>query len=433
MARSGRRVVITGMGAITPLGHSVAEFFAGLLAGRSGVGLVTRFDCHAFPTRIAAEVKDFDLSRFLPDTKRWQFSGLNTQFTLAAGVQAMADAGLADLTIGDRTRMGVYLGSGEGTQDFDNLIPIVAQAGLPDGRSIDTGVFMREGFARFHRDLEEEQELHTTTAHLASVFDLEGPNLSCLTACAASSQSIGEAAELIRGGAADIMLAGGAHSMVHPFGMTGFCLLTAMTTSNAEPTRASRPFDRDRDGFVLGEGGGILVLEELEHARRRGAKIYAELSGYGLSSDAYRLTDPPPDGRGAVVSMRMAIQDAALNLEDIGYVNAHGTSTPAGDVAESRAIHTVFGTGADKLPVSSTKSMTGHLVAAGGVVELIACIMALRQGVLPPTINYENPDPDCDLDYIPNQAREVRIDHALNNNFGFGGQNTTLIVSRFLA
>ena len=431
MVRSARRVVITGMGAITPLGQSVAEFFAGLVAGRSGVGPVSRFNTQSMPTRIAAEVKDFDLGRYLPDSNRWRFSGLNTQFTLAAAAQALADAGLADLNLGDRTRMGVYLGSGEGTQDFYNLMPIIARSSTPDGRVVDTGAFAKDALTSFHKEMEAEQELHTTSAHLASAFTLEGPNYSCLTACAASSQAIGEAAELIRGDETDIMLAGGSHTMVHPFGMTGFCLLTAMTTSNDAPTKASRPFDRDRDGFVLGEGGGMLVLEDLEHARRRGATIYAELTGYGLSADAYRLTDPPPDGRGAVRSMRLALRDAGLNVEDIGYANAHGTSTPAGDVAESRAIRTVFGSAADALPVSSTKSMTGHMIAAGGVVELIACIMAIRESVLPPTINYETPDPECDLDYVPNQARERRVHHALNNNFGFGGQNTTLIVSRF--
>ena len=431
MVRSTRRVVITGMGAITPLGPSVVEFFNGLVAGRSGVGPVSRFDTQSMPTRIAAEVKDFDLGRYLPDPSRWQFSGLNTQFSLAAAAQALADAGLADVNLGDRTRMGVYLGSGEGTQDFYNLMPIIARSSTPDGRKVDTGAFAKDALTSFHKEMEAEQELHTTAAHLAGAFTLEGPNYSCLTACAASSQAIGEAAELIRGNETDIMLAGGSHTMVHPFGMTGFCLLTAMTTSNDAPTKASRPFDRDRDGFVLGEGGGMLVLEDLEHARRRGAKIFAELTGYGLSADAYRLTDPPPDGRGAVRSMRLALRDAGLNIDDIGYANAHGTSTPAGDVAESRAIRTVFGAAADALPVSSTKSMTGHMIAAGGVVELIACIMALRESVLPPTINYETPDPECDLDYVPNQPRERCVQHALNNNFGFGGQNTTLIVSRF--
>lgn len=430
MVRSTKRVVITGMGVITPLGHSVKDFYSALLAGRSGVGLVSRFNARTMPTRIAAEVRGFDLGRYVAAPSRWQHSGPNTQFALAAAAQALADAGLADVNVGDRTRMGVYLGSGEGIQDFDHLIPIIARA-APDGKDVDTRVFAREGLATFHREREEEQEVHTTSAHLAATFMLEGPNWSCLTACAASSQSIGEAAEIIRGGEADIMLAGGAHSMIHPFGMTGFCLLTAMSTSNDEPTRASRPFDRNRNGFVLGEGGGILVLEDLEHARRRGATIYAELSGYGLSADSYRLTDPPPDGRGAVVSMRLALADAGLGVDEVGYLNAHGTSTPAGDVAESRAIRTVFGAAANALPVSSTKSMTGHLVAAGGVVELVACIMAIREGVLPPTINYETPDPECDLDYIPNQARERRVQHALSNNFGFGGQNTTLIVSRF--
>jgi 3-oxoacyl-[acyl-carrier-protein] synthase II len=432
MTESGRRVVITGMGAITPLGNRVADFFAGLVAGRSGIGPVTRFDAKSFPTRIAGEIKGFALKDYLPESQRWRHSGLNTQFTLAAAMQALVDAGLVDPNRGDRTRMGVYLGSGEGTQDFRSLMNVLAMSTQANGKTIDTRIFAREGLAQFDAAEEQEQDPHTTAAHLATAFELEGPNWCCLTACAASSQAIGESAEFIRRGDADVMLAGGSHSMIHPLGMTGFCLLGAMSKTNDAPMQASRPFDKDRDGFVLAEGGGIIVLESLEHAQKRRATIHAELTGYGTSADAFRMTDPPPDGRGAAIAMQLALQDARLNIGDIGYVNAHGTSTHAGDAAESRAIRSVFGTKADILPVSSTKSMTGHLVAAGGVIELIACILALKEGVLPPTINYDTPDPACDLDYVPNQARPWRMQHALTNNFGFGGQNTSLIISRFV-
>jgi 3-oxoacyl-[acyl-carrier-protein] synthase II len=263
------------------------------------------------------------------------------------------------------------------------------------------------------------------------MFDAQGPNLNCLTACAASSQAIGEATELVRRGDADVMLSGGTHSMIHPFGVTGFNLLTALSTRNDEPARASRPFDNERDGFVLGEGAAMVVLEELEHAKRRGAKIHGELLGYGSTADAYRITDTHPEGRGAAACITMALKDAGLGTHDIHYINAHGTSTDVNDKVETLAIKKVFGEHAYKIPVSSTKSMMGHLIAAAGATELIVCLLAIRDGMLPPTINYENPDPNCDLDYVPNKSRPGKCDRALSNSFGFGGQNISLIVGRY--
>jgi 3-oxoacyl-[acyl-carrier-protein] synthase II len=426
-----RRVVITGMGAITPLGHSVQEMMDAQLAGTSGVGPISRFNACRFPTQFAAEVKGFDLARFVADAGRWQHSGINSRFAAAAAQQALADADLLEESGVDRTRFGVYLGSGEGIQDFHNMTWLIAQSARPDARGVDDAAFERGGLQAFHPQREAEQELHTTSAHLAAHFDLEGPNFNCLTACAASSQAVGEATELIRHGDADLMLAGGAHSMIHPFGMTGFNLLTALSTRNADPARASRPFDLHRDGFVLGEGAGMLVLEELEHARRRRADILAEVSGYGSTADAYRVTDSHEEGRGAIACIQAALRDSGLPTDVIDYVNAHGTSTKVNDAVETLALKKVFGEGAYAIPVSSSKSMLGHLIAAAGAVELITCVEVLRRGWLPPTINYETPDPECDLDYVPNAARDKRVRHALSNSFGFGGQNISLIVSRF--
>jgi 3-oxoacyl-[acyl-carrier-protein] synthase II len=426
-----RRVVITGMGAITPLGHSVDELFQAQIEGRSGVGPITLFNARRFPTRFAAQVKNFDLGKYVREPQRWADSGANSRFAAAAAQQALTDAGLLDHPTVGRTRIGVYLGSGEGIQDFHHLVSLVAQTYHTERRDVDTAAFARGGLRDFHPGREFEQELHTTVAHLASYFDLLGPNYNCLTACAASSQAIGEATELIRHGDADAMLSGGAHSMIHPFGVSGFNLLTALSTRNDEPARASRPFDLHRDGFVLGEGAGMLVLEELEHARRRGARIYAEITGYGSTADAFRITDSHPEGRGAIACIEDALRDSGLAPADIGYINAHGTSTQVNDKVETAAIKKVFGDGAYQIPVSSTKSMLGHLIAAAGAVELIISTEALRRGILPPTINYETPDPECDLDYIPNTAREKRIRHVLSNSFGFGGQNVSLIVSQF--
>jgi 3-oxoacyl-[acyl-carrier-protein] synthase II len=426
-----RRVVITGRGAITPVGSSVKENFEAQVAGRSGVGPISHFNASRFPTKFAAEVKDFSLDRFLPDCRVAQHSGLNTHFALVAAHEALKDAGLLDDPRIDRTRFGIYLGSGEGIQDFHNLMWLIAATYDRQPRKMDMAAFSRGALARFHPGRESEQELHTTPAHVADYFALEGPNYNCLTACAASSQAIGEAAELIRHGDAELMLAGGSHSMIHPLGVTGFNLLTALSTYPGEPARASRPFDLNRDGFVLGEGSGMLILEEYEHAKKRGAQIYAELTGYGSTADAFRVTDSHPEGRGAIACIAAALKDSRLNPSDIDYINAHGTSTQVNDRVESLAIKKVFGDAAHKVPVSATKSMLGHLIAAAGAVELITCVEVLRRSVLPPTINYETPDPECDLDYVPNTAREKRVKHALSNSFGFGGQNISLVVSRF--
>jgi 3-oxoacyl-[acyl-carrier-protein] synthase II len=426
-----RRVVITGMGAITPLGNSVEELYKAQIEGRSGVGPIALFDASHFPTSFAAQVKDFDLDHYVGDSSRWRDSGANSRFAAAAAQQALSDAQLHENSEVDRTRIGVYLGSGEGIQDFHHLVGLVARTYSPQDRTVDASRFISGGLSEFHRGREFEQEPHTTPAHLAQYFDLQGPNFNCLTACAASSQAIGEATEMIRHGDADVMLSGGAHSMIHPLGVTGFNLLTALSMRNDSPGRASRPFDLHRDGFVLGEGAGMLVLEDLDHARSRHAPIYAELTGYGTTADAFRLTDSHPEGRGAIACIRMALADSGLAPEHIGYINAHGTSTQVNDRVETMAIKRVFGEHAYQVPVSSSKSMMGHLIAAAGAVELIITVMALNKGVLPPTINYEFPDPECDLDYIPNVARERRTKNALSNSFGFGGQNVSLVVSRF--
>lgn len=419
------------MGVVTPLGHNVQEMFGNLIAGKSGIGPITRFNARKFPTSFAAEVKGFELENFVKDASRWKHCGVNSRFAAAAAQQALTDANLMLDAKVDRTRFGVYLGSGEGIQDFNNMISLIARAYNKETRTLDNVHFEKDGLKYFHAGHESEQELHTTPAHLADYFCLEGPNYNCLTACAASSQAIGEALEMIRHGDADIMLTGGSHSMIHPFGVTGFNLLTALSTFNENPQKASRPFDLNRDGFVLGEGSGMLVIEELEHAKRRGAKIHAELTGYCSTADAFRVTDSHPEGRGAIACIAGAVKDSGVAVEDIGYVNAHGTSTQVNDRVETLGIKKVFGDHAYKTPVSSIKSMMGHLIAAAGAVELVTCVEAMRTGILPPTMNYETPDPDCDLDYIPNKAREVKARHCLSNSFGFGGQNTSLVVSSF--
>jgi 3-oxoacyl-[acyl-carrier-protein] synthase II len=413
---------------VTPLGNNLGETWGGLCAGRSGVGYISHFDACTLPTRIAGEVRDFQLADYVPDADRLQFAGNNAQFAMAAAAMAVKDSGL-ELDRTDRTRLGVYLGAGEGQQDFLTFMRVVRHA-YRDGR-VDTAVFNELAMQEFHPVRELEQEPNMPSAHVAELFDARGPNANCLTACAASSQAIGEALEIVRRGDADCMISGGAHSMIHPLGVTGFNLLTALSTRNDNPSGASRPFDRDRDGFILGEGAGMVVLEELEHAQRRGARIYGEVIGYGSSADAFRITDPHEAGRGAIACLRDALRDADLAPAQIQYINAHGTSTKEGDYVETLAIKTVFGADAAQIPVSSIKSMTGHLIAAAGSVELITCLLVIRDGVIPPTINYENPDPDCDLDYVPNQAREKDVDVALSNSFGFGGQNICLIARRF--
>jgi 3-oxoacyl-[acyl-carrier-protein] synthase II len=330
----------------------------------------------------------------------------------------------------DCDRFGIYLGSGEGQHDFPRFVKLIHKS-TKNGK-VDTGEFTRLGTSLLHPIHEAEQEPGTASVHLSSKFGAKGPNANCLTACAASSQAIGEAYELIRRGNADVILSGGTHSMIHPFGLTGFILLTALSTRNDEPKRASRPFDRERDGFILGEGAGMLVLEELEGALARGARIHGEIVGYGSTADAFRITDSHEEGRGAIACMKEALEVASLDPSEVDYINAHGTSTAVNDSIETLAIKRAFGEAAHTLPISSTKSMMGHLIAAAGSVEAIVSLLTIRDGVLPPTINLDHPDPECDLDYVPNEARRKHVDVALSNSFGFGGQNVTLILRRFI-
>ena len=424
-----RRVVVTGMGCVTPVGNDVETMWASLRRGGTGIGKTTIFDAANFPTKISAEVKNFDVSQVGEKPEDWQHQARHTRFAVGAAKQAVKASGLQDGKV-DPTRFGVYLGSGEGPQDFDRFTKMMLAA-MKNGKDFDVAEFTRVGLEVLHPIAELEQEPNMPAGHMAALFNAQGPNINCLTACAASSQAVGEAAEIIRRGDADVMLSGGTHSMIHPFGVTGFNLLTALSTANDEPAKASRPFDMQRDGFVLGEGSGMLILEELEHARKRGAPIFGELVGYGSTADAFRITDTHPEGRGAISCIKMALNDAGLNLDQIDYINAHGTSTEVNDKVETLAVKQVFGERAYKIPVSSTKSMMGHLIAAAGATELIVCLLAIRDKTLPPTMNYETPDPNCDLDYIPNAARDGKCEHALSNSFGFGGQNITLIASAF--
>lgn len=419
----GRRVVVTGIGCVTPLGHSVHELWENLLAGKSGVAKTTLFDASSFPTNISAEVKDWSIEKLGEDPETWARRSRHTCFAGGAALQAVREAGVLGTV--EAERFGIYLGAGEGQQDFFRFSEMMAAA-VADG-ALNTRAFSEKGLTILEPRAEIEQEPNMPVGYLAGMFGAEGPNVNCLTACAASSQAIGEATEIIRQGEADVMLSGGTHSMIHPFGVTGFNLLTALSTRNDEPERASRPFDAQRDGFVLGEGAAMVVLEEYERAKARGAEIFGEILGYGTTADAFRITDTHPQGRGAISCLKMALTDAGKNVDQIDYINAHGTSTTVNDKVETLAIRAVFGDQADKIPVSSTKSMTGHLIAAAGATELIICLMALRHGVLPPTINYENPDPTCDLDYVPNEAREKKCTTVASNSFGFGGQNVTLI------
>jgi len=423
-----RRVVVTGMGAITPVGQSVDAMWQVLREGGCGVGQITHFDASNFPTRIAAEVQNFDLSKCIDRADRFTYAGRNIHFAIGAAVEAVRSSGIQDSNL-DPAQFGVYLGAGEGQQDFMQFMKLISEARR--NGEVDLEAFTRAGLKHLHPQVELEQEPNMPAGHLASLFNAQGPNLNCLTACAASSQAIGEATEIIRRGDADVMLSGGAHSMIHPFGVTGFNLLTALSTNNDDPKGASRPFDKNRDGFVLGEGAGMVILEELEHALRRGAHIHGEVLGYGSTADAYRITDTHPEGRGAVSCIKMALKDAGLNTDQIDYINAHGTSTNVNDKVETMAIRQALGADAYHTPVSSIKSMMGHLIAAAGSVEAIVCLLSIRDNILPPTINYQTPDPECDLDYVPNAAREKPVHHALSNSFGFGGQNISLIFGEY--
>jgi len=412
------------MGVVTPLGTTVPELWANLKESKSGVDYTTLFDASNFPTRISAEVKNWSLADVGEDAAAWEKRGRHTRFAIGAARQAVDESGVLGTV--DPDKFGVYLGAGEGQQDFYNFSHMMVAA-LKNGE-LDLAAFIQEGLKRLDPQLELEQEPNMPVAYMATHFGAEGPNFNCLTACAASTQAIGEATEIIRRGEADVMLSGGAHSMIHPFGVTGFNLLTALSENNAEPQKASRPFDLNRDGFILGEGAAIVVLEDYEHAKKRGAHIHGEILGYGTTADAFRITDTHPEGRGAITCMKMALRDAKKNTTEIDYINAHGTSTQVNDKVETLAIKEAFTPEvAYKIPVSSTKSMTGHLIAAAGATELIISLLAIRDGVVPPTINYETPDPNCDLDYVPNVARDQKVKTILSNSFGFGGQNTALI------
>ncbi|MBI4971734.1 MAG: beta-ketoacyl-[acyl-carrier-protein] synthase family protein [Candidatus Omnitrophica bacterium] len=425
-----RRVVVTGVGIVSPLGNNVKNTWDNMMLGASGVGSITLFEASTFPTKIAGEVKNFNFKPWIDRDKLLARVGRNTQFAVYAAGEAYEDAGLDHFDY-DPKRMGIYFAAGDGGVDLKNFIGALCASWGNNGEVIDKTDYLKNGVNILNRYAELEQEPCMTLAHLSRLFRVRGPVSNCLTACAASSQAIGEAYETIRRGDADLMLTGGAHSMIHPFGVAGFNLLTALTTKNEDPKKASRPFDFKRDGFVLAEGSGVLILEELENARKRKAKIYGEVVGYGSTADAYRLTDSHPEGRGAIKAMDLAFKSAGIKPEDVGYINAHGTSTVVNDMVETLAIKKTFGDYAYKVPVSSIKSMLGHLIAAAGAVELITSFLVIQKSMIPPTINFEEKDPDCDLDYVPNQAREKKVDTVLSNSFGFGGQNITLLARKF--
>ena len=422
-----RRVVITGLGAVTPLGKNAPDTWRGLLEGRSGVRRISLFDASTFPTKIAGEVKNFGIAQAASDKLR--FAGRHSLFALTAAEEAVHDSGIRNSKINPE-RFGVYFGAGDGGFNFAQYASVIAQS-VNGSDHVDAMRYLNLSVKHATAASILEQEPYQVVNHLAETFGAHGVVSNTLTACAASSQAIGEAVEIIRKGHADMMISGGAHSMIHPLGVAGFNLLTALSTRNDEPERASRPFDKERDGFVLSEGSAVLILEELEHAKKRGAKIYAEFAGYGGTADAFRLTDPHADGRGAIQAMRLSLEDARLNASDVDYINAHGTSTQLNDQIETFSVKQVFGGKAASTPMSSIKSMLGHMIAAAGAVELVASVLTIRDGVIPPTINYRTKDEACDLDYVPNAARKQNVKTVLSNSFGFGGQNITLIVKEF--
>ncbi|HRX54276.1 MAG TPA: beta-ketoacyl-ACP synthase II [Verrucomicrobiales bacterium] len=411
-----RRVVITGIGVVSPIGNDLETFWQSLLAGRSGIRPIQAFDTSDYDCKIGGEVVEFDPSEFFKEKKDARRADRYCQLGVAASAMAMRDCGM-DVNAIDPTRVGVMLSSGIG--------------GLQTLESAHSQLMLK-GPGRVSPFTIPMMIANIASGIVSMEYGLRGPNMSIVTACATSNHNIGEAWRIIKFGDADAMVAGGSEASITPMGLAGFGNMKALSLRNDDPERASRPFDKDRDGFVMGEGAGVMVIEELEHARKRGARIYAEITGYGVSADAYHLTSPHPEGEGASRCMNMALKHARLAPEKVGYVNAHGTSTGLGDVCETKAIKLSFGPWArEGLLVSSTKSMTGHLLGAAGGVELAASVKAITEGVIPPTINLADPDPECDLDYVANTAREVRIDSAISNSFGFGGHNASIIVSRF--
>jgi 3-oxoacyl-[acyl-carrier-protein] synthase II len=409
-----RRVVVTGMGVVSPVGKSVKEFWEALLSAKNGIKLIDRFDVSQFPTKIAGLIDDFHPEERI-DPKELKRMDLVTQYALYATYEAILDAGLSEGKF-DPYRAGVIFSSGIG--GIKTLEEEVIK-------------LKEQGPRRVSPFLVPMMIVDITPGHIAMRYGFKGPNYSVVSACASSAHAIGDAYRLIKYGDADIVIAGGAEAPITPIGLAGFCSMRALSTRNDEPEKASRPFDKERDGFVMAEGAGAVVLEELEHAVKRGAKIYAEVVGYGATADAYHITAPHPEGEGAVNSMRLAIEEAGISTEEVSYINAHGTSTQLNDAAETKAIKKLFGEYAYKIPVSSTKSMTGHLLGAAGAVEFIATVMSVYTDKVHPTRNYEFPDPECDLDYVPGTYRELTVNYALSNSFGFGGHNASLLVKKY--
>jgi len=412
---SDRRVVVTGLGVVSSLGHDIQTFWNNIVAGRCGIDRITRFDVTGYDCQIAAEVRDFDPTPAFPTPKELRRTDRFVHYAVHAGWQALRDSGL-DLDRCDRDRVGAFIGSGIGGLETTG-----------DQHQI----LLSRGPGRVSPFMIPMLILNMGTGMFSIYYRLRGPSIATCSACATATHALGEAWRTLKMGDADVLFAGGAEATIVPLGISGFCAMKALSTRNDDPQHASRPFDLDRDGFVMGEGAGVLVLEELEHARRRGARIYAEIVGYGNTADAHHLTAPSPGGEGAARCMKMALRSAGLNPEDISYINAHGTSTPQGDVCETDAVKSVFGDHARRVAVSSTKGATGHMLGAAGAVEMAICCKTIETGVVPPTINYEKPDPACDLDCVPNTARSLPVRAVLNNSFGFGGHNATIAARRF--
>jgi 3-oxoacyl-[acyl-carrier-protein] synthase II len=410
-----RRVVVTGLGVVTPLGHEVETFWKRLLSGECGIDRITAFDPAGFDTQIAGEVKNFDATAAFPSPKDVRRTDRYSQFGVYAGWQALKDSG-AELDKLNCDEIGVIIGSGIG-----GLETTTAQH----------KTLLERGPGRLSPFMIPMLISNMASGLFSMYQNLRGPNFSTCSACATANHAIGEAWRTIKMGEAQMMFAGGAEATIVPIGIGGFCAMRAMSIRNDDPKRASRPFDKQRDGFVMGEGAGVIALEELEHAKKRGAKIYCEITGYGNTADAHHLTSPSPGGEGAARCMKMALRNGGLNTADISYINAHGTSTPQGDIAETQAIKSVFGDHARKLAVSSTKGATGHMLGAAGAVEMSVCCLAIKHGVVPPTINLQVPDPECDLDYVPNAAREMPVNAIINNSFGFGGHNASIAARKF--
>jgi len=411
-----RRVVVTGLGVVTPLGHELGVFWNNLLAGQCGIDKITAFDATAFDTKIAGEVLNLEAGPAFPSSKEARRTDRYSRFGVYAGWQALQDSG-ADLDKLNRDEIGVIIGSGIG-----GLETTTAQH----------KILLERGPGRLSPFMIPMLISNMASGLFSMYHNLRGPNFATCSACATANHAIGEAWHVIKMGEARMMFAGGAEAAIVPIGIGGFCAMKAMSTRNDDPKTASRPFDKDRDGFVMGEGAGVIVLEELEHAKKRGAKIYCEIVGYGNTADAHHLTAPSPGGEGAARCMKMALRLGGLNTTDISYINAHGTSTPQGDVCETQAIKTVFGDGVKKIAVSSTKGATGHMLGAAGAVEMTVCALAIKNGIVPPTINLQNPDPECDLDYVPKAAREMPVNAAINNSFGFGGHNASIAAKKFV-